>query len=309
MNPTEKSAARTFLQRVPARLLTATLLALQALGVQAQSGSTPLIWEARSATNTVYLFGTIHVGARKMYPLSPAVERAYAAARTVALEADPTDQSAAITAMQRAAYKPPDNLANHISPTLMEDLGKALPSIGLPIEYARAMPPHLLAMTLAMMEVGRQGYDPNLGLEMHLARRAKQDGKRIVELESIAGQLALLDSFSPDLQEGMLRATVDGITANTLGGDVRELVSAWSAGDAKRLSEQVDKEIDGLPATQAQEMRERLYDARNREMSERIVAMLAGSEAAFVAVGTGHLLGPTGIVELLRARGFAIRRL
>jgi uncharacterized protein len=308
MAPTDISA-RSFLRRLPGRLLAAALVALQAFAAQAQSGSTPLIWEARSATNTVYLFGTIHVGARKMYPLSAAVERAYAASRVLALEADPTDSSAAITAVQRAAYKPPDSLANHISPDLMEDLSKALPSIGLPIEYARAMPPHLLAMMIAMQEVGRQGYDPSLGLEMHLARRAKQDGKRIVELESLAGQLALLDSFSPDLQEGMLRATVEGVAANTLGSDVRELVAAWSAGDAGRLIEQVDKEMEGLPAAQAQEMRERLYDERNREMSDRIVAMLAGSEATFLAVGTGHLLGPTGIVELLRAKGYAIRRL
>jgi len=309
MAPIDMSAARSLLRRIPSLLLAAAFVALQAFAAQAQSGSTPPIWEARSATNTVYLFGTIHVGARKMYPLSPAVERAYAASRIVVLEADPTDQSAAITAMQRAAYKPPDNLVNHVSPALMEDLNKALPSIGLAIEYAQAMPPHLLAMMLVMLEVGRQGYDPSLGLEMHLARRAKQDGKRIVELESIAGQLALFDSFSPDLQEGMLRATVDGITTNALGSEVRELVAAWSAGDAKRMTEQLDKEMESLPAAQAQEMRERLYDARNREMSERIAAMLAGGEPTFVAVGAGHLLGPTGILELLRAKGYAIRRM
>jgi uncharacterized protein len=295
-------------RRLARGAMAAALAALQGLAF-AQTGSTPLIWEIRSPTNTVYLFGTIHVGARKMYPLSPAVEQAYAAARVLALEADPTDQAAAVAAVQRSTYTPPDNLANHVSPLLMEDVKKTLPTVGLPIEYARAMRPDLLAMTIAMMEIGRQGYDANLGLDMHFARLAKRDGKRIVELESIAGQMALLGSFSPELQEGMLRATVDSVRDGSLTTDTRELVAAWSAGDPARLMDQVDKEVDGLPEKAAAEMRERLYDARNREMADKVIAMLAGADPTFVAVGAGHLLGDTGIVELLRRKGYSIRRL
>jgi uncharacterized protein YbaP (TraB family) len=286
----------------------AVLAALQGLAF-AQTGSTPLIWEVRSPTNTVYLFGTIHVGARKMYPLSSAVEQAYAAAHVLALEADPTDQAAAVAAVQRSTYTPPDNLANHVSPMLMEDVKKTLPAVGLPIEYARAMRPDLLAMTIAMMEIGRHGYDANLGLDMHFARLAKRDGKRIVELESIAGQIDLLGSFSPELQEAMLRTTVDSVRDGSLTTDTHELVSAWSAGDSARLMDQVDKEVDGLPEKAAAEMRERLYDVRNREMAGKVIAMLAGADPTFIAVGAGHLLGDTGIVELLRRKGYAIRRL
>ena len=64
-----------------------------------------------------------------------------------------------------------------------------------------------------------------------------------------------------------------------------------------------------MSPAQAAEMRERLYDARNREMADKIVVMLAGTDPVFVAVGTGHLLGDAGIVELLRRKGYAIRRL
>jgi len=299
-----------FIWRQPARrVLTAIGIVLHALAAHAQNGSTPPIWEVRSPTNTVYLFGTVHVGARKLYPLSAVVEQAYAASRSLALEADPTDPAAVLAASQRSTYAPPDSLANHISPQLMGDLRKALPTIGLPVEYAEAMRPELLAMTLAMLEVGRLGYDPNLGLDIHLARRAKQDGKRIIELESIAGQLALLASFSPELQEAMLRSAVEDVMSGSLSADVRDLVAAWRTGDDKRLLELVNKEMEELPTPQAQELREQLYDTRNREMSEKIVLMLAGSEPTFVAVGVGHLLGNTGIAELLRKKGYAVRRL
>lgn len=299
----------SILRKLGGRVLAGVCIALPALAAQAQNGSTPLIWEARSPSTTVYLFGTVHVGARKLYPLSPAVEHAYSASRVLALEADPTDQSAVLAATRGSTYTPPDSLVHHISPELLGELKKALPAVGLPVEYAEVMRPELLAMTLAMMEVGRQGYDPNLGLDIYLARRAKQDGKRIVELESIAGQLALLGSFSPELQEGMLRTAVDGVSKGSLSADIRDLVSAWRAGDEKRLWELVNKEVEELPAAQALELREQLYDSRNREMTVKIVAMLAGTEPTLVAVGVGHLLGPNGIVELLRKKGFSIRRL
>lgn len=299
----------SILRKLWRQVLTGACIALPALTAHAQNGSTPLIWEVRSPTNTVYLFGTVHVGARKLYPLSPAVERAYSESHVLALEADPTDQSAVLAATKGMSYTPPDNLTHHISPELLDELKKALPAVGLPVEYAEVMRPELLAMTLAMMEVGRQGYDPNLGLDIHLARRAKQDGKRIVELESIAGQLALLSNFSPELQEGMLRSAVDGVSKGSLSADIRDLVSAWRTGDEKRLWELVNKEVDELPAAQAQELREQLYDSRNREMTEKIVAMLAGNEPTLVAVGVGHLLGVNGIVELLRKKGYSVRKL
>jgi len=305
----EMSFFTYILRKFARRAVAAACIALPALAAHAQNGSTPLIWEVRSPSNTVYLFGTVHVGARKLYPLSPAVERAYSASRVLALEADPTDPSTVLAATQRATYTPPDSLAHHISPQLMGELRKALPAIGLPVEYAEVMRPELLAMTLAMMEVGRQGYDPGLGLDIHLAQRAKQDGKRIVELESIAGQLALLGSFSPELQEAMLRSAVDDIMSGSLSADIRDLVSSWRVGDEKHLWELVNKEMEELPAVQAQELREQLYDARNREMTDKIAVMLAGSEPTLVAVGVGHLLGDTGIVELLRKRGYTVRRL
>jgi hypothetical protein len=71
----------------------------------------------------------------------------------------------------------------------------------------------------------------------------------------------------------------------------------------------VNKELEELPPAQAQELREQLYDARNREMTEKIAAMLTGTEPTLVAVGVGHLLGDVGIVELLRKKGYTVHRL
>ena len=44
-------------------------------------------------------------------------------------------------------------------------------------------------------------------------------------------------------------------------------------------------------------------------MAEKIAGMLKGSEPTFVAVGAGHLLGPSGLVELLRAKGYKVTKM
>ena len=272
-------------------------------------GSTPLLFEVKSPTTTVYLFGTIHVGARKLYPLSKASEDAFARSSVLALEADPTDQTALMAAMSMGLYQPPDNLQKHIDPALYARLEAQLPTIGLPIEYAHSIKPYLLAMTLAMLEVQRQGYDATLGLDIHFARLAKAQDKRIVELESMAEQIELFAGLPPEVQEGMVRLVLDSITDGTLAHELEALVAAWSAGDADAIHGSTRKELDDLPQPMADLLYERLYDARNRTMAGKVAGFLAGRDVHFVAVGAGHLTGETGLPILLRERGFAVRRM
>jgi uncharacterized protein YbaP (TraB family) len=292
--------------------LRATALAfalLAALLAHAQKGSTPLLFEVRSATNTVYLLGTVHVGSRQMYPMSSAVEEAFARSRVLALEIDPNDREAALAALQGSLYRPPDNLRNHISPELLAELQEVLPRIGLPIEYAQTMKPPLLAITLAMMEIARLGYDPAMGVESHLAARAKERGMPLVQLESAEEQMRLFDLLSEPTQAAVLAQALHSIARDEMAGELDELLAAWSQGDAKRLLEVIERENADLPTGMGEELREALYTRRNRGMAAKVEAMLAGEVPHFVAVGAGHLLGEDGVVALLRARGFTVKQL
>jgi uncharacterized protein len=291
------------------RVLLVLASALLACITHAQTVSTPLLFEVKSATNTVYLFGTIHVGARKLYPLSPQVEEAFARAQALALEADPTDQSALVSAMADSMYHPPDTLREHISPELYAQLEAVLPSVGLPIEYARGMKPYLLAMTVAMLEVQRLGYDAALGLDVHFAKLAKAQGKRIVELESIPEQIELFASMPPQAQEGMLRVVLDSIEDGSLPQELEQLVSAWSKGDAEAIHASTMRELEDLPEPVARMLYTKVYEQRNRKMAEKVAGMLAGREVHFVAVGAGHLTGESALPVLLQAKGFSVRRL
>ena len=302
------SLRRLFVRRLRERVALALSL-LSAVLASAQGGSTPIIYEVRSQTNTVYLFGTVHVGTRALYPLSPQVEQAFAASRALALEANPLDQQEVAAAMAYAMYQPPDDLSKHISPKLFERIKTLSPRIGLPVEYARRMKPHMLAMTLAMMEIQRLGYDSGLGVDVHLAQRATQSGMPIRELESMQGQMKLFDDLPADLKEGMLEMAVDTIEDGSVEQEMDALLAAWAAGDSDKIQATILRETEGLPAPVAQELQAAIYDRRNEAMAVQVTAYLAGKEPVFVAVGAGHLTGESGIPELLKRRGFSVRRL
>jgi uncharacterized protein YbaP (TraB family) len=225
------------------------------------------------------------------------------------LEADPEDQAGVVVAIQRSLYKPPDNVGNHISRELLAQLQAVLPRVGLPLEYAQTMKPGLLAMTVAMMEVGRLGYDPAMGVDMHLARRAKERGMPLEQLESMDEQMRMLESLSEPTQQAMLAYAVGTIADGSFEGELREMIAAWSAGDEEGLRASIERESAALPAEPGNELRDAMYARRNANMAARVEAMLARDVPHFVAVGAGHLLEQDGLVELLRRRGFAVRRL
>ena len=301
------------MHRSIARNLSRLLLLVAALAagnVLAQkSGVTPLIWEVRSAGNAVYLLGSIHLGRGDMYPMGPVVEKAYQASKIVALEADPTDQQAVMAAISDSFYQPPETLQKNLPRPLLVGLSRTLERYGIPLEQVRLMKPFLVAITLASMEYARAGFDLSLGVDMHFARRARQDGKPLVELESFGCQIALMNKMSDRLQENLLQVTLESIDNGELPALVDMMVNAWKSGEGKKLQDAVSAEERKLPAALAQEFHRTLMSDRNIAMAGKIEAMLKGSDAHFIAIGAAHLLGQDSVLQILSEKGYRVRPL
>lgn len=284
--------------------LAAVLLSLPCAG----QGSTPLLYEVKSPTTTLYLFGTIHVGTRDMYPLGAQVEQAFAEAGVLALEADPTGESISAVALAGSLYRPPDSLERHVSAEMYGELAAKLPGFGLPLEHARMLEPHLLAMTITLMQVQRLGYEPALGLDLHFAQRARRVGKPIIELESMVQQLAMLDALPKTVQEDMLRAAVK-MDDEELGKELKALVQAWQSGDIAGIERAVVSEMEAMDRDSVRTLQARVYDERNAAMAQKLKSLLEGRTVHFVAIGAGHLTGASGLPVLLEGMGFRVRLL
>jgi uncharacterized protein YbaP (TraB family) len=288
-------------------LLVATLAAGDVLAQK--SGVTPLIWEVRSAGNAAYLLGSIHLGRSDMYPMGPVVEKAYLASKVVALEADPTDQQAVMEAISDSLYQPPETLQKNLPGPLLARLSKTLERYGIPMVEAQQMKPFLVAITLASIEYGKAGFDPSLGVDMHFARRARRDGKPLVELESFGGQIALMSDMSDRLQESLLQATLDSVDMGEIPALVESMVNAWKSGDGRKLLGAVSAEERKLPAALAEEFHRKFMADRNIAMVAKIESMLKGSDVHFIAIGAAHLLGEDSVLQILSEKGYRVRPL
>jgi hypothetical protein len=94
--------------------------------------------------------------------------------------------------------------------------------------------------------------------------------------------------------------------AQALLAVTRATLTAWEQGDEKTLTDLLFGNSNGDAALG--EFYERVFYGRNRTMADRIVALSADAKPRFVVVGTGHLIGPQGVPELLAQRGFRVER-
>ena len=301
------------MHRFIARHLFRLLLLVAALAsgtvLAQQSDSTPPLWEVRSAGNAVYLLGSIHVGRGDMYPMGKAVETAYQKSTIVALEADPANQQAVIAAISASLYQPPETLREKLPGPLLARLSRTLERSGIALEQVLPMRPFLVAITLASIEYAKAGFDASLGVDMHFASRARRDGKQLVELESIEGQMALMNNMSGPLQESLLHITLESVDNGEIPLLVGSMVRAWKSGDREKLLDAVSAEERKLSPTLAREFHLKLMTDRNVAMVAKIEAMLKGTDAYFIAIGAAHLLGKDSIVQILSEKGYQVRPL
>ena len=266
------------------------------------------LWEVSSLTNKVYLYGTVHAGKESFFPLPAPVREAFADSGVLAVEADITDAKAMAKGASTMVYTPPDTLAKHVPRPLYERFLKLAARGNLAEADVAPLKPFFAASLLAFSEWGRQGYLPQNGVDLHLILRARQEKKRMVELEGAQAQSDLMSSLTEKEQlqalEGAVVAMERGITRDQITG----LVNAWQSGDPTLLLEVVNAYNEATPG--AKELEQKFIWSRHEAMAKKIEDwLLAGRERVFVAVGALHLAGPRGLVEILRDRGYTVRQL
>ena len=277
--------------------------------LEARHDARGLLYEIRTGANTVYLFGTLHVGKPELYPLGRQANMALAASERLYLEvslADTTSVNADTAAA--AMYGDGTTLGQKLPAPLLEKVSARLAQYQFPQELALKMKPWMLGQTLLLLEAKRRGYDPELANEFYLMDYARAAHKEILGLETLSEQFAIFDRMSQAQQQAFLEQTLSELDDSRFESRLRAMVDAWANGDVRALEAelQCEKTQDSVFAGI---LIPRLIDERNRVMADRIADIARSGPKSFVAVGALHLVGKDGIVELLRRRGFTVRQL
>ena len=267
-----------------------------------------LLYEVKSDTGTVYLFGTIHVGKPEFYPLNASTNQAFAASSVLYLEVNLSEAGLAQSASELATDPAGTSLDRVLAPSAMTKVDAVLERYGIPREAAVRMKPWMLGQTLLLMEAARRGYDPALATEIHLLGLATAQHKEVRGLETLAQQFAIFEKMPELAQQKFLEDIVDEISGQRLARNLDALVDAWARGDGAALEAELARErAEATPYER--DVLPRLIDDRNLTMADAVAALARERRTVFVAVGALHLVGPEGIVARLRSRGLAVRAL
>ena len=297
---------RRLFRHVPALLLGLFLLAIPT----AHATDRGALFRLTQGGHVMYLFGTLHVGLPAFYPLEDRLTGALAASSTLALELDPGQPRADLQdALHTYGMLAPGNPAyDGLPPQQKRRLDRLLQQGGLDASFMLSFKPVLLATMLALAEYTRQGYRSDLSSDAWLAREARRHHVRVLELESLGSQLALLDRLPAPDRWRFLDEMMDTIESGAQRTEAQEVVRAWSTADRDaldRIAEQceTDRSVSGRFVTQV------LLKERNVGLADRLLQLLRAEDRTVAAIGVMHLLGTGSVPALMEQTGVSIERI
>jgi uncharacterized protein YbaP (TraB family) len=290
--------------------LVPALLLLGALALPAESVSAErhCLWKVESEGHTLYLLGSIHFLTEDAYPLDQAIEEIFQRVDGLVFETDLDTLEAAATQMKlmkKGMYGEGESLRENVSAETYQALQERVESYGQSmILYDRFRPWFLTAM-LSALELQKQGFQPEHGIDVHFHARAKEAGKEIVGLEGVEFQIDLFAGIPEERQEALLQYTLHelDLTADYL--DI--IVDSWREGDVVTLDTTFVRMMVGEEAWA--DLSDRLVFDRNRDWVPKIEDLMRSGKEYLVVVGTLHLVGEGSVVDLIRRKGYAVEQM
>jgi len=275
----------------------AVLLALAGCGEPARDwpAPSPALWEVTGpAGQHGWLFGTIHSLPEGARWHTAAVDKALAQSNVLVVEiANLNDTAAAKAAFQRLATTP------GLPPLSQRVRQQDRPALAAFLEQAGmrddAFPDtETWAATLQIANAARRRA-PVTGVDRELIAKAK----RVVGLETFASQYRVFDALPPEEQVDLLMSEA----VDSDGKEADKRVADWLTGNLRALERDSAAGVLGDP-----ELRRALQTTRNEAWIDPIVGLLSAHQRPFVAVGEAHMFGDESLPELLRARGYTVKR-
>ena len=269
----------------------------------APSGALPL-WELTGTGNRITILGSIHFLRAADYPLPAAVGEALDGADILVMEIDMDDldpAASAVTVAGLARDPRGRTLRELVGPEAWPEVSAGASRLGLDIAALGPFEPWYAAIAVTQLRLAQLGFDPSLGIESRLTADAGRLGKEIRGLETLAGQLGVLDRLSPGAQREFLRTTLE--EAAEVDDMADGMIAAWKAADLVALDRDLLAGVRDQP-----EVYRALIVERNEHFAAAIRELARDDQDYLVVMGTLHLVGPDSVLGMLERAGIGSRR-
>jgi uncharacterized protein YbaP (TraB family) len=275
------------LRRFLGRAWLALLLAL--VGSTPVWAGHPALWRAKAGDTTVYLFGTVHTLPKDVQWHFPALDKALAASKVLYIEAADLDPATVQPLVMQYGLDPAHPLSQKLSAADNKRLKQAAKEIGLPggMTAINMMKPWLAAVTVTAAPLLKAGFDPELGVDKQLQAQMKQAGKPVKGLETAKQQIEFLADMDEATQLKLLDQTLHEYAHAE--ATLNAIIDAWKQGNVDALTHVIVAKMKG----RAPKLYRTLIVKRNQAWAHKIAAIMHDTHGTiFIAVGSGHLVGP-----------------
>ncbi len=281
----------------------AAVLAAASLFCAAAAQAEPALWKVTGGRSTVYLFGSVHLLPEGGFSVSGELADALDDADRVCLEIDPaaTDEAQTTAVTLARAVDPEGRDLFELLGDDSDRVREKAEDAGVPLDSLALFEPWFAGLMVSVTSLQAHGFDAQHGVEQVIEAAAGKAGKSGCGLETLDGQLGMLDELPLNLQAEILLQAID--EAGDIVAKVGPMVDAWRAGDERGLERSLDDDFDGYP-----ELADALIYDRNARWAGQVDEMLKGEEDVLIVVGAMHLVGDRGLPALLRKRGYRVER-
>jgi uncharacterized protein YbaP (TraB family) len=290
------------LRRSRSALAVAVTMAAAAVAstvAQPRAATRSFMWKATRQQGAVYLVGSVHMLTKDFYPLAAPIDAGFKDSDLLVEEVDLAEMLAPdqqFSLLARGMLPAGQRLDKVVSPATMALVNARVGSLGMPASALQQFKPWFLAMTLMAVEWEKAGFDAALGLDKHFYDRAQTEGKAVQGLETTEYQISRFDGMAMPQQDRFLAESLKDLDAEK--ASVQKIADAWKTGDLPTLERLVLQDVKDDPF-----MYQRLLVERNRNWLPKIEALFARRGRAFIVVGAAHLVGPDGLIAMLKAKG------
>ncbi len=273
--------------------------------VKAETQSLPtsgtLLWRisGNGLHHASYLYGTMHTRDNRVFHFSDSVLNCFMRCKAFAMELklDELNREDVINQMMLDSGQ---TIENYLSKNQYDSLQQKIQTAtGLPLSLFERMKPIYIATMLSQSELLKDTSSKNSNpffLDEYFEQMAKHSGKNVHALELLQTQLDVFNFLSITQQVVMLMKSVR--EENTKTG-VDTFINHYINGELEVLINNEENEL--WPADFVNQI---LYN-RNIGMTDKIESLIK-TQSTFAAFGAAHLTGDSGVISLLRKKGFTV---
>ena len=277
------------------------LLLIIGICVVGSASSQSSIWKIEGNGNEFYLGGTVHILRSSDYPLPEEYDEVYEKSDLIAFEADlgeMEDEEIANKLVLGSVYNDDRGLKSVLSEKVYQKLSEACAEKNIPLATMDKLKPSMIVLTLTMMNMSNMGIVEE-GVDQVYYNKAKSDGKELAFFESVEQQIDWLLGMGEGNEDEFILHSLKDLKDTKESMD--ELLEDWKNGDNKVMNKtlkQMKKDYPGVYKS--------LVSDRNTAWMEKLDGFLNDDKVEFVLVGSLHLHGSEGLLNLLEDEGYTV---